>query len=181
MKPLFVAFLLLFNAAPLFAGEEVGDPGYIPDYQELVREGYGPRHDYREGYFDRDGYYLRLGYGYTTAPKPTQAYYGKGYTIYYGYTTVMVPWGQPHTDYAFGYPLEYFRRLMPSSVNGVNLSHYAIEVRNSVYGPGDFVAQSRSHRDSAITTVQRVTTTTTTTAPASGANPLPAIGEKPAQ
>ena len=161
MKPLlFVALLLLVNGAPLFAGETDGDPGYMPDYQELVREGYGPRHE------NREDTYLRLGYGYTMAPKPTQAYFGKGYTIYYGYTTVAVRNGQTDSVYAFGHPLEYFRRLMPDSMEDLDLSNYAVEVRHSGYGTGDVVSQSRSHRGNAVTTVQSVTTTKA--APANG-------------
>ena len=174
MKPLFIALLMLVNGAPLFAGEPVGDPGYMPSYQELVREGYGPRHEERE---EREDYFLRLRYGYTTAPKPTQAYYGKGYTIYYGYATVLVPPWQANTTYAFGYPLEYFRSQMPKSVDGVDLAKYALEVRNNMYGTGDYVAQRREHRGDAVTTVQSVKTTTTTS---NGTNPLPAVGEKPA-
>ncbi len=174
MKRLLIALLLLVSGALLFAQDDGGDPGYIPNYRELVREGYGPRHE------DREDYYLRLGYGFAMAPKPTQAYYGKGYTIYYGYTAVPVLQGQANSVYAFGYPLEYFRHLMPGSVDGLNLSNYAVEVRNNTYGPGDYVAQNRARHGEAVTTVQKVQTTTTT-ATASGTNPLPPIGEKPAQ
>jgi hypothetical protein len=179
MKRILLTLLLLVNWAPVFAGESDGDPGYMPSYRELVREGYGPRH------YDREDYYLRLGYGLTAAPKPTQAYYGKGYTIYYGYTAVPVPWGRSNAIYAFGHPVEYYRHLLPESLNGIDLSRYAVEVpngsANGTYGPGDYVAQRREHRADAVTTVQSVkTTTTTTTTTSNGTNPLPAVGEKPA-
>ncbi len=189
MKPLFFALFLLINGAPLFAGEPVGDPSYIPSYQELVREGYGggygsgydghgrygSRYDERE----RTDYYLRLRYGYIAAPKPTQAYYGKGYTIYYAYTTVLVPPWQTNAASAFGHSVDYFRRLLPAGGEGVDLSNYAVEVRNNTYAPGDYVAQRTEHRGDAVTTVQSVKTTTTTTT-SNGTNPLPAVGEKPA-
>jgi hypothetical protein len=183
MKRFLPVLLLLLMGAPLFASDEDGDPGYIPSFAELVREGYGPSYRNRSDMYDRPGYgyYPLLHYGVTTAPMPTQAYYGKGYTIYYGYTPVPVWRGSPaEQGYAFGYPAEYFRRLLPDSLEGVDLKHYAIEVHNSMYGPGDYVAQNGGHRSDAVTTVQRVTTTTTTTtAPSNGTNPLPAIGEKP--
>jgi hypothetical protein len=192
MKRLFLAFFLLVNATPLFA-DEAADGTVIPDYQELVREGYGPRHDYN----DRDGYYLHLGYGYAAAPKPTQAYYGKGFTVYYGYTPVYLPWGDANTSYAayaFGHPLEYYRRLIPGSVEGVDLNSYIAEVRTSVYAPGEAVADSRSHRGNAVTTVQKVSANTTAaattgatkaaaskTAASNQSKTLPVIGEMTGQ
>jgi hypothetical protein len=179
MKRFLLALFLLATAAPLFANDEGGDPGYIPDYQELLREGYGPRDYDRDR--DREDYYLRLGFGYATVPKPTQAYYGKGYVIYYGYTVVPVWHWEARELYAFGHPVEYFRHLMPGATGNVDLSNYAVEVRNSNYGPGDYVAQNQAHHGDAVTTVQSVTkTATTASAAAKGTNTLPAIGEKPA-
>jgi hypothetical protein len=172
MKRTLLAFLLTLIVIPLLAQDEGGDGATIPNYRELVREGYGPRSEQRIDY-------IEFGYGTVAVPKPTQAYYGKGFTIYYGYTAVPVPKGQADSLYAFGYPIEYFRKMLPSSVADVNLNHYAVEVRKSLYGygPGDYVAQQAVRP--AVTQVQPVPTTTTAT-PA-GAGQLPAIGEKPSQ
>jgi hypothetical protein len=171
MKRFLFALALLATAAPLFANDDGGDGPVIPDYQTLVREGYGPRHDV-----------IRLYPILQAAPKPTQAYYTKGYTIYYGYTAVPMRRGELSALYAFGYPVEYFKQMMPTSVSETNLERYAVELPNSQYtgdySPGNFVARAQAaQRPNAVTTVTRTTTTTTT----NGTNPLPAIGEKPAQ
>jgi hypothetical protein len=191
MKRLLPALLLLVSATPLLAQDDGGDGTNIPSYRELVREGYGPR-DYR------DSYYMRLNYGIHDAPKPTQAFYGKGYTIYYGYTMVPVAPGQEETTYAFGYPLSYFRSMMPSSVNNTNINQYAVEVRgNAFYQPGDYLAQQRRARANAVSRAQRIAaqaktptgstagntpatpTPNTAAAATTGTAPLPPIAEKP--
>jgi len=140
-----------------------------------VRQGYGPRDHQTDGEVNVS-LNLQQFYGVKAAPKPTQAYYAKGYTIYYGYTEIPVRQTEPETAYAFGYSLEYFRHLMPASLDGVTLNQYAVEIRNSLYGPGDFVAQNQ-HRGNAVTKVQSVTKTATST----GSSQLPAIGEKPSK
>jgi hypothetical protein len=175
MKQLLPALFLLVTAFPLFANDEGGDGPEIPSYRELVREGYGPSNS------DRSGYYVWLNYNYHMAPKPTQAYYGRGYTVYYGYTAVPVAPGQADTIYAFGYPLSYFRSLMPASVNETNIANYAVEVRNtSYYEPGEYVTQRGSNHANAVTAVRKVSTRTVNTA-AAPATTLPPIGEKPPQ
>jgi len=201
MKRLLIALSFLTVAGPLIAADEDGDPGFIPSYQELVREGYGPRDGgyAREGYGESDresrqDYYLRLGVNYQMAPKPTQAYYANGYTVYYGYTTVANLPQQP--VYAFGYPVDYFRHMLPDSLDGVDLSRYAVQVPKYASRSVANVAQNPARHAEAITTVQSVTpvtpvaatssapaaaSTNTATAPTQGTNPLPAVGEKPPQ
>lgn len=163
MKRSLLALALLVNAAPLFANDEGGTPGYIPDYRELVREGYGPHAEAREDLY-------RLTLNQRAAPKPTQAYYGKGFTVYYGFTAVPVYANLANTLYAFGYPLDFFRNLLPTSLTDTDLSRARVVVANQSgsYGPGDFETQARAAHGNAVTTVQKVT-------PAN----LSAIGEKP--
>jgi hypothetical protein len=165
MKRFLFPLFLLSVGRVAFANDDGSDPGYIPDYQQLVREGYGPKHttvttevDYYNPAF------LKV------MPKPTQAYYGKGFTIYYGFTPVEVWQKEAQTTYAFGYPLEYFRQLMPQGVDSTSLNHYVLEVRHNNFEPGTYVAKQQGH-PAAVTTVHAVA------APAA----LPAIGEKPAQ
>ena len=174
MKQILFALFLLANAAPLFANDESGDIAYIPDYRELVREGFGPR---------ERGQYEYLRPALTTTPKPTQAYYGKdqsgkAYTVYYAYTAVPGRAMDTNMLYAFGYPVVFFRQMIPASDTSINLNRYAVVLnnQNGRYGPGDYVAQGRNNRSNATTTAQRATTNT---APANGAAPLPAVGEKP--
>jgi hypothetical protein len=176
MKQFLFALFLLVNAAPLFANDEDGDIAYIPSYQELVREGYGPR-DHRQDERYRQGYNLPVT---GMAPKPTLAYYGKGYTVYYGYTAVQAHFWDPNLSYAFGRPLDYFRNMMPDSITDTDLDHYAVSVptQHGLYGPGDFVANAQASHVNAISTVQ---TTKASANGANSANPLPAIGEKPAR
>jgi len=162
MKQIVFGLFLLALVAPAFANDEGGDIAYIPDYQELVREGYGPRHEHaRQAQQEQ-------------APKPTQAFYGKGFTIYYGYTAVKAHGWNPASQYAFGYPLEFFRQMMPISGANVNLNNYAVALGNtsSLYGPGDFVAEAKREREQATTRVQSAAN------PANGTENLPAIGEK---
>jgi hypothetical protein len=184
MKHLLPALFLLITAAPLLANDDGGDGAYIPSYPELVREGYAPReHTYQ---YQNEGYYVALNTGFHMAPKPTQAYYGRGYVIYYGYQMTPVFSGHEDTIYAFGHPLTYFRQLLPPNVDESNISDVAVEVRHtSYYQPGDYVAQ-RHYRSNEITTVEAVkpaarpafkTTINPTITPSS--NTLPAIGEKP--
>ena len=179
MKRLLSVFILLVTAAPLFAHDEGGDGAEIPSYQELVREGFGPRQG--QGYLQVE---TTRWLPNQMAPKPTQAYYANGYAIYYGYTAV--PTIDPRQSYAFGYSLDFFRHLMPASNTGVNLSHYAVEVNSqtSPYGPGDAVAQGRNTGGNAISTVQSVAVkpapVAAATTPLNGTATLPAIGEKPA-
>jgi hypothetical protein len=175
MKRLLFALFLLGCAGPLFASDEGGDPGYIPDYQELVREGYGPRSTTTTTHVEYNNpIFLEL------VPKPTQAYYGRGYTIYYGFTAVPVWQRGESNNYAFGYPLAYFKNLMPQGVDSTDLSHYAMRVPTNSFQAGTYVAQRPIAHPAAVTTVQSVTTTPTTTAPATRNATLPAIGEKPA-
>jgi hypothetical protein len=182
MKRLLPALFLLITAAPIIAQDEGGDGAYIPSYAELVREGYGPREHYYDRYGDY-GYYLPLNYGYHLAPKPTQAYYGRGYVIYYGYQMLPVGGDQEESLYAFGHPASYYRQLLPPNIDASNVSDVAVEVRNnSSYQPGSYVAQRRV-QTRAITTVQRTTTVTRPafkTAVSPNAGNLPAVGEKPA-
>jgi hypothetical protein len=171
MKRFLSALFLLALTAPLFANDDGGDPAYIPDYKELVREGYGPRYSERIDYYSP---------GFIKAvPKPTQAYYGKGFTIYYGYQPVRVLQREEGTLYAFGYPLSYFQNLAKGSLNESNLNQYAVAVFKNGYQPGANVASSRqAYHGTAVTSVQ----STTAPAPASTIAPpaaLPAIGEKP--
>ena len=174
MKRLFFASLLLLNAAPLFANDEGGGGTFIPDYQELVREGYGPRHldrerDDREG----DGYLRRA--PFVSIPKPTQAFYANGYTIYYGYTAAIRN-GDVNALYAFGYPVDYFRHMMPPSVTDTNLTNYAVAVdnpkSNGTLHRDEDLKPSKSHGEP-VTTVQSVAPSTPaasgTSAAASGA------------
>jgi len=163
MKRFLPALFLLVLAGPLFANDDGSDPGYIPSYQELVREGYGPRSTTITTVDYNNPAFLKV------MPKPTQAYYGRGFTIYYGFTPVQVWQGEAQATYAFGLPLEYFRQLMPQGVDATNLGHYALEVRKNSFQPGAYVAQQPAH-PAAVTPVHA------TAAPAT----LPAIGEKPA-
>jgi len=177
MKRFLPVLFLLAAATPLLAGDEGGDGAYIPSYRELLREGYVSH--------DRDltdGYYQRLNYNFHAAVVPTQAYYGRGFTVYYGYAMEAMLPGQENVTYAFGHPIAYFRKLLPGNVDASNINDVAVEVRNtSYYQPGDYVAQQRRFRFNAVTTVQPVPTATgaTAAAPANGSNPLPPIGEKP--
>jgi len=166
MKQSLLVLFLLAAAAPLFANDEGGDGPYIPDYRELVRE----------------GYVLRPVEPVVAAvPKPTQAFYGNGYIIYYGYQAVPVHTFNASFLYAFGHPVQYFNRLNPIAGDNLNLNDYAVASGNpyNIYGPGTFVAQARQQqlRASATTVVQK----TTTKATSNGSPQLPAIGEKPAQ
>jgi hypothetical protein len=170
MKRLLLALFLLSPAAPLFAADDGGDPGYIPDYQELVREGYGPHSQEIQNRPEYGSTVIDIHRPYTVhaAPKPTQAYYGKGFTIYYGYTTVLAAEGDADSIYAFGYPLTYFRQLTPASITDVNLTRYRQEVRDTHNAAGNARAQVQADHGNAITTVQPVI-------------PTPATGAKPAQ
>jgi hypothetical protein len=155
MKHLLPALFLLITAAPLLANDEGGDGAYIPSYQELVREGYGPR-DRAVNEDPNAGNYLALNYGVRAAPKPTQAYYGRGYVVYYGYQMVrMYVRDEEDSQYAFGHPISYYRQLLPQNVNEDDIGNVAVEVRNSrYYAPGDYVAQ-RHYPTNYTTTVQR--------------------------
>jgi hypothetical protein len=189
MKHLLPALFLLITAAPLLANDEGGDGAYIPSYRELVREGYGPQQRYEDENDGRNqGYYLSLNYGVHTAPKPTQAYYGRGYVVYYGYQMIPVVAGEENCVYAFGHPVAYYRQLLPQNVSSEDIGNVAVEVRNSrYYAPGDYVAQRR-YPANTITTVTHTATTvrvatgkpTFKTGVSPTSNPLPAIGEKPA-
>ncbi|MGA3171455.1 MAG: hypothetical protein ABSE62_10620 [Chthoniobacteraceae bacterium] len=166
MKQSLLVLFLLAAAAPLFANDEGGDGAYIPDYRELVREGYVIR---------------PIEPAIIAAPKPTQAYYGNGYIIYYGYQAVPVHTFNANFLYAFGHPTQYFSHLNPIAGDSANLNDYAVANGNpfSAYGPGNFIAQARQRqvRAGAISVVQK----TTTKATSNGSPQLPAIGEKPAQ
>ncbi len=191
--------VLLVVAPRARALDEGGDGAYIPNYDELQREGYGG--DYR--------------HAVTDAAKPTQAYHLKGVTIYYGYTPVHVHrdyeyGGDARENYAFGYPETYFREKMPTSVTSANLNNYAVAVNDPITRtPGDFF-NTNPDRNTAITFVKPVKpktpveniaatksekktgktpaialratapVTNPATIPAAGTATLPAIGEPPA-
>jgi hypothetical protein len=174
MKRLLFGFFLVASAVPLLANDDGGDGTVIPSYAELVREGYGPSSQ------DQAEYLLIRRNGFTAAPKPTQAYYGNGYTIYYAYTPVKIASGEANTIFAFGHPVTYYWHLSPITDPGTNLNNYATlshEGQSQYYAPGDYIAQHQP----AVTTVQPQTAKATpkTAAPSSGAATLPAIGEKP--
>ena len=169
MKHSLLALFLMVSAAPLFANDQDGDMAYIPSYRELVREGYGPRE--HEQLFRP---VVRV------APKPTQAFYGRGYTVYYGYTTVPIRAGDNSMLYAFGSPVEYFRRMMPLSDVETNLSRYAVTVSNADYGHA--VAEGGNQQHPEATTVVQSTTAKTTPVAATKPGPVSAapstVGEK---
>jgi len=175
MKRFLFGLFLLVNAAPLFAKDEGGDGAYIPGYQELVREGYGPRHEEHSDDYRRPPVMVM-------APKPTQAFYGKGYTVYYGYMPLPERAGATSAHYAFGYPLDFFRQKMPSSITDIHLNRYAEVVADNqhrYYVSGDGPAQGQKD---AITTVQStVPAAVSTPAPVlKKAKPTPAAGQSPA-
>jgi hypothetical protein len=62
-------------------------------------------------------------------PKPTQAFYGKGYTVYYGFTQVEYRLDS-HFVYAFGYPSDHYRQMITTPLDDTNLTRYAIVVTN---------------------------------------------------
>ena len=166
MKHSLLALFLVVSAAPLFANDQDGEIAFIPSYRELVREGYGPREQPFRPVV-------------SVAPKPTQAFYGQGYIVYYGYTAMPVRAGDGNTLYAFGSPVEYFRRMMPASDTDTNLNRYAVAVSNGNYNYGNAVAQGRDRRAEATTVVK---STTVATPPVAAAKPAPAggaaVGEK---
>src|SRR5258708_6424835 len=107
MKRTFTTLALLVFAgslAPLFAGDEGGDGAYIPEYKELIREGFGPQRSVQVNYYSARFVHA--------VPKPTEAYYGKGYVVYYGYTPVPVFERDEASLFAFGHPLSYYQGLM---------------------------------------------------------------------
>ena len=168
MKRILPALLLLACATPLFATDEGGDPGYIPDYQELVREGYGPHHE-------RDAQYRPI-YNIEAVPKPTQAFYMHGTTVYYGFTAIPERTGAIGVHYAFGYPLDFYSQLMPASLTQTHLNRVAIAVTDNGNGvrSSDAEDQVRKGRGEAITTVQ--STAVSTPAAAATATVAPARG-----
>jgi hypothetical protein len=173
MKRLLFALFLLVSAGSLFANDEGADPGYIPDYQTLVREGYGPRTTVTRVEYDNPEFLEVL-------PKPTQAYYGRGYTIYYGFTPIVLWQKYAQTTFAFGHTLAYFRQLMPQGLDETNLSHYALEVPKNNFEPGTYIAGQPVEQPATVTAVQKINTNAATASPATGTATLPAIGEKPA-
>ena len=173
MKQLIFGLFLVASTLPLFAGDEGGDGPEIPSYTELVREGYGPTSQ------EQTTYYSIRTVGLVAAPKPTMAYYGRGYTIYYGYTPIKIAAAQANTVYAFGHPVSYFWHLTPTADPTMSLDNYAVQVTTPAYGEGNAIAQRGGN---AITTVQSTTPAKTGTpaiVPAGGPAQLPAIGEKP--
>lgn len=170
MKHLLFPLFLLMAAgiAPLFAFDDGGDGTSIPDYRELVREGYGPRRIDR----DRDEDSYRVHVGVEVRPVPTQAYYANGYTIFYGYRAVPERVGSINTVYAFGYPADFYRHLMPADMP--NLDRYVLSLARTG-GNSAAKAQPVHHAD-AISTVQ----STTAPPPAKGVKAQPAVVEKPA-
>jgi hypothetical protein len=160
-------FLLVAFAFPLFAHDEDGDRSYIPDYQELVREGYGPRRDSRDDY-------LRI--GYEMRPMPTQSFYAKGYTIFYGYKMVAGRVGGADGLYAFGYPADFYHHL-GRPVSGANLDRYVVALTTPKRAAATTAATAQQTHWGAVSTVKA----TANAVPVKKAAPLPAIGEKPAQ
>lgn len=159
---LFSLALLAAVASPglLFGGDNGGDGAYIPSYQELVREGYGSRHDTRDGYH-RTSYVMRA--------LPTQAYYSHGYTVFYGYTAVREHTAAGQSVYAFGYPADFYTRLMPEQ--NTNLDRLVVQLSRA----GNYrVARAQPARGEAVSTVE-------STAGASGTTALSAVAEKPSR
>ena len=117
------------------------------------------------------------------APKPTQAFYGPGYIVYYGYITVPVY--EPGSNYSFGYPLEFYRKLMPASVTDVNMDRYAVAV-GTQKNYHRAAVQGESRHKPAVTSVVPASApaqanpdaATTGTTPGRKAIPTPAAGNK---
>ena len=128
MKHFLLPLFLLASAAPLLANDVDGDYAYMPRYQELVREGYGPRRDMMVILNQQPS-------GLRAVPKPTQAYYMKGQAVYYGYTPVVTSAVNQHALYAFGYPVDYFQRMMLASGAETNLDRYTVAVATSPRSP----------------------------------------------
>jgi len=61
-----------------------------------------------------------------------------GYTIYYGYQAIPVTQFQENTMYAFGYPVAYFRHLLPDKVDSVDLSRYATQAPRNDYDKDEY-------------------------------------------
>jgi len=159
MKRLLLCVALLAGAfSPVFAHDDGGDPTYIPDYQQLVREGYGPRHDDR---------YEAYRLGFAMRPMPTQAYYLNGSTLFYGYKAVPERIGVANALYAFGYPADFYHHLMPVAVP--NLDRIVVALHESRF---EAVAKAQPPHTNTISTVQ-----STTPAKAAALSP---IGEKSA-
>jgi hypothetical protein len=182
-KGFLFAFFLLVSGLPLFASDDGGDPNNLPSYGELVREGYGPRAPQAN---EQVNYYSPA--FLHEVPKPTQAYYMKGATIYYGYQTVPVWERDENSVFAFGHPLSYFHRLMQTSATDTDLSRYVLEVKknNTDIGvaEGSYAAQIPIVHHRAVTRVQTVTTPARTAVATSAPNfrtsgVLPPIAEKP--
>jgi hypothetical protein len=185
MKHLLFPLCLLVSVTPLLAHDEGGDGAVIPSYQELIREGYGPRN------YDGDELYRRSYLPARETAKPTQAFYGPGYVVYYGYTPVRLY--DAGKAYAFGYPTEFYTNLMSHSVNELNLNRYAVAVggrnssnrnrnRDHVTHPGTAVTAvvSTSATGTQASPTATVPTATTGTAPAAKAAAAPVAGDKAA-
>ena len=157
MKGLILALFLLGSAIPVLARDEGGDGVVIPSFQELVREGFGPHISERPTIIIPTVTLI-------AAPKPTQAYYMKERTVYYGFVPLAVRSTNTSTIYAFGYPLDFYRKLMPPSITDINLSRYSVSVPTNNARPVTPV------HPPAISTVKKVTSATTTVAPATQAS-----------
>jgi len=142
MKRIFAALIpavLLVGAPALRAFDDGGDGAFIPSYRELQREGYTS---------DRSE---------QPDTKPTQAFHMNGVTIYYGYTPLPVNqryFADERQNYAFGYPVSYFKERMSNSVMSANIDRYALAVDEPAQtsGEGDFNANGG--HDTAITYVK---------------------------
>ena len=132
MKKFLLLAALVTLTAPLFANDEGGDGAYIPPIAELMHEGYGSP-------MIVDPYDLNNAVNSVmlesrkVGAKPTQAYYDaeRHRTIYYGFKPVPLYRVDPSTLYAFGYPLDFFRALLPPSIESTNLETAAVAVYNS--------------------------------------------------
>ncbi|HEX4085964.1 MAG TPA: hypothetical protein VHY22_13705 [Chthoniobacteraceae bacterium] len=144
----FVLFLALASiTAPLFAHDSEGDGVTIPPIAELMREGYGPVIERREDFN------LLLG-GPTIMAKPTQAYRDdtRHRTIYYGFRPVALNRINASEQYAFGYPLDFFKNLIPNTPSPVSLDTLAVAVYDSPARAEHRTATTTSH--STVTTVK---------------------------
>ena len=166
MKQFFPLLLLLALPAAVLARDEGGDGAYIPSRAELARDGYYVHHS------DTYAYYNAI--PESASAKPTQAYYTKGSTIYYGF----VPYS-PHgyyaarTPYAFGYPIDFYQQMVAGSRDAAGLNHLVVALNHPSphSATTQVAATAQSHpAHPGVTTVSRTQ-----------GSPLPPVAEKTGQ
>lgn len=140
MKRFFLLLALASIATPLFANDAGADGVTIPPIGELIREGYGPPVVQTN---DISGLMFEAR---RTAAKPTQAYRDTQHhcTIYYGFKAVPVNRIDTSEAFAFGYPLDFFQKLIPSSMDQTCLDTLAVAVYDNS-GRAHHVTVSTSH------------------------------------